>query len=266
MLDIEFLHGGRFPRCQARIDRRFSGLHTLQFMAAGALSYACDGRQRRLEGAWCWGTPNGPRLTYGPAGADGWWDHRYVAFRGPLADRWHADGLILSEPQATPDPVGFARGADRMLQLFARGGAWDRQLAANQLERLLLELHAARSGAAHDDGLAEAIAVAGDPDRSCSLEQLARLARCSVVHLRRRFIAATGQPPARYARAARLGRARALLAEGDQPIKLIAEHLGFTDVQHFTRCFTAATGQPPASYRRRAAGLSVGRAPRRAPG
>ena len=257
MLDLEFLHGGRFPRCQAHIDRRFSGVHTLQFMAAGSLSYACDGRRRRLDGAWCWGTPQGPRLTYGPAEADGWWDHRYAAFRGPLADRWHADGLIPNEPQPAPDPPGFARGADRMLRLFARGGESDRRLAANQLERLLLELHAARSGTPGDDGLAEAIAAAGDPGRKCSLGQLARLARCSVVHLRRRFIAATGQPPARYARAARLARARALLAEGGLPIKQIAEQLGFTDVQHFTRCFTAATGRPPASYRRVASGISA---------
>lgn len=250
MLDLEFLHGGRFPRCQARIDRRFAGYHTLQCMAAGAVVHACDNRERRLEGAWCWGTPHGPRLRYGPAGSDGWWDHRYVAFRGPLADRWAADGLIPGEPQPTPDPPGFARGADRMLALIERGGTWDRHLAANQLERLLLELRAARTGAGGDAGLAAAIAAAGDPERRCSLAELARLARCSIVHLRRRFVAATGAPPARYARAARIRRARALLAEGDQPVKRIAELLGFSDVQHFTRCFTVATGQPPAAYRR----------------
>ena len=249
MLDLEFLHGGRFPQCRARIDRRFAGHHTVQFMAAGALAYACDGRASRLEGAWCWGTPHGPHLRYGPADPDGSWDHRYVAVVGPLADRWAAEGLFLSEPQPTPDPAGFARGMDRMLDLFHRGAV---QLAANQLERLLLELQEARSGAAGDEALAAAIAAAGDPERAYRLADLARLAHCSVVHLRRRFVAATGQPPARYARAARLRRARALLAEGDQPVKVIAEVLGFTDVQHFTRCFTAAAGVPPAAYRRQA--------------
>ena len=252
MLDLNFHHGGRFPQCRARVDRRFTGYHTLQFMAAGALAYSCDGHERRLEGAWCWGTPHGPRLRYGPADSEGWWDHRYVAFSGPLADRWLVDGLIPTEPQPTPDPRGFARGADRMIALFHRGGAWDRHLAANQLERLLMELRAARAGATGDDALSAAIIAAGDPHRRCSLVQLARLAHCSVVHLRRRFVAVTGVPPARYARAARLNRAQALLAESDQPIKLIAEQLGFTDVQHFTRCFTAVSGLPPAAYRRRA--------------
>lgn len=252
MLDLTFHHGGRFPRCQARVDHRFAGYHTLQFMAAGALAYSCDGRERRLQGAWCWGTPHGPHLRYGPATADGWWDHRYVAFSGPLADRWLVDGLIPSAPQPTPDPRGFAHGTDRMIRLFHRGGAGDRQLAANQLERLLLELQVARRGGTGDEALSAAIAAAGDPQRRCSLTQLARLAQCSVVHLRRRFVAVTGVPPARYARAARLARARALLAEGDQPIKRIAEQLGFTDVQHFTRCFTEVAGVPPGVYRRRA--------------
>lgn len=255
MLDLEILHGDHVPRCTVRIDRRFAGYHTLQALSGGALDWACDGRERRLAGAWCWGTPAGPRLRYGPAAAPGWWDHRYVAFAGPLADRWQAEGLIPADPEPMPDPAGFVRGLDRLLALVRRADAVARRLAANQLERLLLELAEARAGGpGAEDPLTAAIAAAGDPERRIGLTGLARLAGCSPVHLRRRFVAATGLPPLRYINLARLRRARALLAEGDLPVKAIAERLGFSDVQHFTRRFAADTGQPPAAWRRTARG------------
>jgi AraC-like DNA-binding protein len=256
MLDLEFLHGTHFVRCRTRIDRRFAGYRTLQFMSDGALSWRMDEEPaQRLAGAWCWGTPHGCRLRYGPADPPGWWEHRYIAVAGPLADAWAGDGLWPDLPRPTPDPAGFACGFDRLLSLAFAVNAASRRLAVNQLERLLLELASTRQAAPHSDaGLAAAIALAGDPERHATVAELARLARLSAVHLRRRFRAATGMPPHRYALEARLRRARALLAEGDLPIKVIAERLGFSDVQHFSRCFTHAVGSPPAAYRRRAVG------------
>lgn len=255
MLDLELLRGDHLPRCAVHVDRRFADGFSLQSMAGGALYWACEGRSHALTGAWCWGTPPGPRLRYGPGPTPGWWDHRYIVFTGPLADRWQADGLIPGDPEPMPDPAGFVRGFDRLLALVHEARTGSHRLAVNQLERLLLELAAARQGApAAGDPLAAAIAAAGDPERACGIDDLARIAGCSAVHLRRRFLAATGLPPARYIREARLRRARAWLADGDLPVKVIAERLGFTDVQHFTKRFTEANGLPPAAWRCKARG------------
>ena len=49
--------------------------------------------------------------------------------------------------------------------------------------------------------------------------------------------------------AARLARARQLLAETGLTISQIAETLGFRDVFFFSRQFTQRTGQTPSAYR-----------------
>ncbi len=47
-----------------------------------------------------------------------------------------------------------------------------------------------------------------------------------------------------------LARARALLAETDEPISVVATTCGFRDANFFTRVFSKHEGTPPATYRR----------------
>jgi len=64
----------------------------------------------------------------------------------------------------------------------------------------------------------------------------------------RRFVRATGMPPAAYRRVLRLNHARALLGAGVAPAAAAAE-AGFSDQSHLGRAFRAAFGATPASYR-----------------
>ena len=48
-------------RCIARVDKRFDGYYTLQFMARGGLELYYGDERHELKGAWFWTAQPGPR-------------------------------------------------------------------------------------------------------------------------------------------------------------------------------------------------------------
>jgi len=70
----------------------------------------------------------------------------------------------------------------------------------------------------------------------------------SYAHLCRLFQQEYGISPLHYVHAARMGRARLLLAEGQLGIAEIAYRLGYGDPGHFTRVFRKVTGTTPTAY------------------
>lgn len=87
------------------------------------------------------------------------------------------------------------------------------------------------------------------PGAARTVAALAKTAGYSVDHFSRTFEKVTGQRPQELIIAARLARARQLLAETGLTISQIAETLGFRDVFFFSRQFTQRTGQTPSAYR-----------------
>lgn len=63
------------------------------------------------------------------------------------------------------------------------------------------------------------------------------------------FQKGTGQGPLAYLQVLRLGLARHLLATTEDPVKAIAQAVGFSDEAHFTALFEAEVGLPPAACR-----------------
>ncbi len=82
-----------------------------------------------------------------------------------------------------------------------------------------------------------------------TVEALASVACLSPYHFARAFKAATGSAPHRYLTDRRIGRARALLAEGRLPLTEIAEICGFSSQPHFTYWFKRLVGITPGAYR-----------------
>ena len=82
-----------------------------------------------------------------------------------------------------------------------------------------------------------------------TIEALASEACLSPFHFARAFKAATGTAPHRYLTDRRIGRARALIAEGRLPLAEIAEQCGFSSQPHFTRWFKRIVGITPGAYR-----------------
>ncbi len=254
MQDLVFLHSARDPHCMAVMDKHFDGYFTLQYMSAGAVEVSYGSEVHRLSGRWFWPHFPGPRITLHAAPGCDFWQHRYLAFKGPLAGKWAADGLLLQAPQPTPGGRSFDKPFDELLELIQRRDphSWGHRRATNQLERILLELAEARTQERKGDPWLERILelFAAQPEAAFDYTRLAAQSGMALSTLRRRFREASGMALHTYALQCRTAAARKLLGESDLSIKEIADKLGYADVYFFSRQFRKNTGVPPAQYRK----------------
>jgi AraC-like DNA-binding protein len=82
-----------------------------------------------------------------------------------------------------------------------------------------------------------------------TLTELADESGLGVSAFGRAFRKSLGVPPYRYFLAARMRRAKELLARSDLPLAAIAGEAGYADQAHFTAAFTRETGVPPGKWR-----------------
>ena len=85
---------------------------------------------------------------------------------------------------------------------------------------------------------------------SYTLEQMANEFQVSVSYLSHSFKRATGHSVMQYMTQRRIGEAQTLLVTTTQPIKQIAQRMGYTDLSYFTRVFTHNVGMSPRKYRK----------------
>ncbi|MFN3553839.1 MAG: helix-turn-helix domain-containing protein [Novosphingobium meiothermophilum] len=90
-----------------------------------------------------------------------------------------------------------------------------------------------------------------------SVAELAALCGISPRHLQRQFLALTGKTVADYMETTRIEKAKALLEQGDLPVKAVAQACGFSHPNSFTRAFRRSTGQTPRAFRQSAGGARV---------
>jgi len=87
------------------------------------------------------------------------------------------------------------------------------------------------------------------PGGSIKVADLASLAGLSRGHFMRAFKQSTGSTVHAYVEQARLHRAKAMLLEGEAPLKQIAARLGFSDPSSFSLAFRRKTGMAPGRFR-----------------
>lgn len=88
-----------------------------------------------------------------------------------------------------------------------------------------------------------------DPATHRSVQSMARSAGLSVSQFTRRFRAATGTSPRRFAIEERLARAETYLRESPLTVEAIAQQLGYSEVYFFSRQFRRFRGRTPSSVR-----------------
>lgn len=254
--DLHFLHSSAEPCCTALVDKHFENYWTLQLMTEGALEliYADQLQELRCDHttAWFWPAYPGPRIRFHVARDFHSWNHRYLAFAGPLALHWQRSGLWPMQAQVAPRGPGQAAQFDALLHEAKRGGTWGTRRAINLLEGLLLELAEARAtGTQEPEWLTRCRQdMAADTEFAPNYERLARQLGMGLSTLRRRFKDCTGTTLHEAAMRHRLEKARKLLAETDLPIKAIAAAIGYRDVYFFSNQFKHLTGVTPAMFRR----------------
>jgi len=250
--DLTFLHCDHVPRCVATVDKVFDGYASVQFMKEGRLFLAYGDRHFTLSGAWVWTAWPGPRTVFRRAEGAAYWDHRYVAFRGPRVKGWAAQGLFPTEPVKIDQPQSLSDDFDRLIGSARRADWLGRSLAERQIEAILLVL---KDGGYSSDGGQDFAArvltwmreqVFGRPD----YQDLAAAMNMAESTLRRRFRQATGVPLHTKYLELKLDAARELLSGSTLSIEQAAYRLGYSDVYYFSRQFAQHFGVPPAAFRR----------------
>lgn len=249
--EITFITGQYVPRCTHDIDKYFADYQTLQYMEAGSVLVSIDGRAYALNGRSFWSAYPGPRIAFHAHPPTRTWVHRYLAFRGPLVQRWMEDGLFPVPPQPAPGNRSFATRFDEAMRRALSPGRWSGVRAAHAVEGMLIDLaearHAAPTAPAWVTEATRQLSGASEPVDYDALSQRLGL---SVRSLRRNFRKRLGTTPHQYVIAQRVSSARELLLKTDTPLKEIARQLGYADVFYFARQFKRQTGVSPARFRR----------------
>jgi AraC family transcriptional regulator, arabinose operon regulatory protein len=90
--------------------------------------------------------------------------------------------------------------------------------------------------------------IAANYPRHLSVADLAAVARLNPMYFSNMFRKATGSAPMAFLQKYRVERAKSLLASSDEPVKEIAQQVGFADPFHFSRVFKKLAGAPPSAF------------------
>jgi transcriptional regulator GlxA family with amidase domain len=93
--------------------------------------------------------------------------------------------------------------------------------------------------------------IEGALNENNTLNDLASISSLSVSQFKVLFARHTGMTLGRYVLMLRMEKARALLANTDMPISIVADHTGYADHSAFARRFQAYHGISPSEYKKR---------------
>lgn len=249
--DLIFLHQGSVPLCNVYMEKRFEGYYTLQFMESGAVSLSYDNNRQIISGPHFWCHYPGPNIILHPADKKKTWHHRYLAFSGPLAVKWHSEGLFPEKAQKAPKRKNWPEIFDRLLYLDKRTDSIGTMKRINILESILIDLAENRQDKTrHEPWFEYAATRINDTEGYITYGKLAKECNMALSTLRRKFRENAGIPLHEYSLQVRAAKAKELLANTNKPIKEIAPELGFEDTGYFNRSFKKATGVTPGLYRK----------------
>lgn len=251
--DIEFLAWAHRPECNAWVDKKFD-YYVVDYAASGRLLMQIgDSPIRRLAGPVVFLTFPGPHFRFGRR--VGYWNHRFISFRGKLADRFAHSGLYPVEKPVIPinAPRNLERAFDELLN-YMGNPAHGISRAAYLLEGLLLELHEqppAKTLCRPDRRILQAIErISAKPEENWNLPRLAARSALSYPHFRRLFTAAAGLPPGAFIIVRRMEKAGKLLQQTSPPtLAETASLCGYDDIYYFTKLFTRFHNISPGRYR-----------------
>ena len=249
---LGFLFGRHIPSCRENFKKSYSDYYTLQYTAGGAVALTLDSREYEPKAGQFWSARPPWTMHIRPLANTGWWDHRFIAFRGALVQDWIADGLLPTEPIFGGPLEDWPARFDTILTLSRKTDRWSRLKAVDTLELLLLDLAQSHAEAKPEvqAWYQRVVETVSDFQKwPLEYEALASDVGMSLATLHRRFHEVTGMALHQYALSARISEAQRLLADSDLPIKEIARRLGYRDLYYFSRQFKQQVGAPPREFR-----------------
>ncbi|BDU78111.1 helix-turn-helix domain-containing protein [Mesoterricola sediminis] len=229
----------------------------LIFLVRGGATVAGPGRRRiRLEAGEAVLLEAGAGGAFLPDPARGCRLHQ-VDFAGWQMERWLAAGLFGPLPRVFR--TGFDEGqlglVARLVELVRSRPPGAARLMAGALGHLLARLETSlrnQPGGPRARLVQEVRRRLADPEgEPQGTGPLAEELGVSETWLRRCFRGQTGLSPRGFRMRSRLDRACELLADTDEPVRAVAERLGFSSQAYFSRVFRQQTGLAPTVWRSR---------------
>lgn len=253
-LGIAVTGAGRILGQPGPVGDRVLSCHAGVFVLQGSGSLELRGSHEVRPGSFFW-LPPGVRHSYGPSA--GGWDEYWVLFEGPAAAGYAQLGY-LGTAQPVVEPAAPAETQSlciRLLDLLARPESLDGHVAAaSSLHALITAVGTGRRrptdpGRARNDLGIRALELLDGAEGPVRISEIARELAVSRDSLAVAVRRTTGSTPTVYLMRRRLDRAKALLADTDLPVALIAREVGYADPAYFTRLFTRHVGVAPSTFR-----------------
>ncbi len=253
--DLYPLAAGYYPRAAGHsMRRRQHGDNLLAYCAEGSGTLRTDQGDWPVQAGDLILLPAGTSHSYA-ADRQKPWSLYWVHYEGELAQQY-TEFLGLTQAVA---PIGVQ---PRLLAdfeaLFALRGAGLNERAlvhtAAVLKAMLTDIaalvaaHDNRSGSRIDLELIQQI-MQRRLDRDLNLDVLAKAANLSKFHFVRKFKQLTGHAPIQHFIHLKMQHACQLLDATHEPIKLVANRLGYADPHYFSRLFKRVIGVSPQQYR-----------------
>lgn len=225
------------------------------FILQGRGEFYRKGRYHAVEAPCVITQWPGEFVEYGPPPPDESWAELYLIYDGRLMKAFEKTGLIETKRPVWPiQAVSTVHTLVTELHVLAHTTCPEDTVdrVDRVCERLIFESSLIRRADEHIPQLAEDVAseLRNDLRRPFNLEETARQYGMSVPTFRRRWAEFSSLSPHRYLEQLRLREACRLLAETPQPIKEIAQTVGFDDEFYFSRRFQAAIKMAPRDYRK----------------
>lgn len=234
---------GSFDNCAPRYFDFFALSH--MYDGQGRLWLPEHGECFTVEAGDCIIMPAGQINRYG-GGAHSRYVEDTIWFAGPVADMLLKSSVIACGIVR----LGHSRRLPQIIDL-AQDLSSEGQIAANiELQRLLFEMYSIRR-LAHKPGVIDVLLniLRDNSSRWYQVSELAQMCNIGEDLLRRLFLERTGMRPKEYMEHLKMNLAADRLLAGDEPVREIAESLGYLDPFHFSRRFKQCKGISPAAYR-----------------
>ncbi len=201
---------------------------------------------------------------YAPDAATGW-EEQWIELRGAVVENLQRRGILSAKNSliAVERRLELAGLFEAILSRFGSDTAvaCDPERAALGLQVLALISGAGGQGEASHSitaliGRAERL-LADRVESAPVMPVLARELGVAYSHFRREFKRHTGLSPQRYLGQLRLEKACRILGTTAEPVKAIADRLGFCSQYHFSAAFKRHFGVAPDHWRRRHVGETI---------
>lgn len=183
------------------------------------------------------------------------WSESVLTFGGRIFKYLEEEGLLdRSRPVLYPGLVpGLRKNFDSLIHDFIKNRLSSNSVVTAKIHLLLTEilnLHQANEGDRIADFVKQAChRLDQDLGSELDMEETGRKLGLSYERFRKIFMKYVGFPPVRYRVLRRIESARSALTQSNQPIKQIAESLGYSNLSFFYRQFKQVTGKTPDHFK-----------------